>query len=191
VIRVFGALVLAVLVLALLPFALLAFGGPSTQSSCGEREVTVSEANARAFDTKLLMLEANLYRGQSDQATFDESELSSRAQEFLDGSDIDVRDLRVCLDEGGSMARATGAVRLPHLPFRTRVEVVGTLDLSGEHPRLIVTDVHAGSMPGFITDRFRDSLTVAANEALQDIPLDHPHVARAEDGQLTVSGQPG
>jgi hypothetical protein len=179
-----------VLVLALVPVALLAFGGPSTEASCGDREVTVSAANARAFDAKLLALEADLYSGEPGEATFDESELSSRAQEFLEGSDVDVRDLRVCLDDEDGTARAVGSVQLPYLPFRTRVEVLGDLDLSGEHPRLVVTHLRAGGLPGFLTDGFRDSLTEAANESLRDIPLDHPHAMQVEDGLLTVSGEP-
>lgn len=119
--------------------------------------------------------------GQGAAITFDESEVTSRAREWLDDEDIPLTKVTVCFYEGQVEARATAEVPvasdIPLLggAFETEVSARGTIDLSGEHPRIDITGIDAGSLPGFATGLVEDDIESLVNDELAHLTLEHAY----------------
>jgi hypothetical protein len=56
-----------------------------------------------------------------------------------------------------------------------QVSARGTIDLSGEHPRIDITDLDAGSLPGFATGLLEDELESLVNDELDKLTLDRAY----------------
>lgn len=147
------------------------------------------QAKWEAFDDKL-------DAGQSASVSFTESEVTSRAQRYLDSKEAPVKDIRVCFHNGSAEAIAT--VDLPILAdlpgigdsLDTKVHATGTMDFSGATPRIVITEIEAGNLPAEATERLKGRVEGVINDRLDDLFFQHEHTATFTEGSAEISGQP-
>jgi hypothetical protein len=161
------------------------------------RGVSSDSGAADQWDAKWKTFDTNLDGGQSTSVTFTESEVTARAQKFLDRKSAPVEDVVICFHDGSAEAR--GKVELPVLggipviggAFSTNVKIRGTMDLSGTHPQVVITDIEAGNLPGTAVDQVEDTVRDIINSRLDDLNLSHqyPSVTFTE-GSVQIDGTP-
>jgi hypothetical protein len=181
-----SAIIIIPVALAAALYAAAVFGSPGECDS-GGRPVNVSTADAVAFQAKLDNLNDQLDAGQPGSFQFTESEAASRAVQFLDEHDAPIEDLKVCFRENQASASAT-----VDIPFGPNVEakLTGTLDLTGETPKLNV-DIDVGSVPGFVTGTVEWLVERIADDQLVEIDLEeHDYRLEFAEGTATLSGTP-
>jgi hypothetical protein len=165
--------------------ALAAIGGPGTCTP-GGGPTTIDAANAAAFRGKWDTLNAALASGTISSARFSESELSSRADEYLKQEDAPLKDPRVCLhNEAGE---ATG--RFAFLGFNVKFKIKGTMRLSGKHPKAQVDSIEIGNVPGFLTAPAEKLLDRALDDVLNGVDMDHTYTPVISEGQVAIAGTP-
>src|SRR5574341_1872671 len=111
------------------------------------RGVSNDSSVAATWDSKWDTFDGQLDGGQSAKVTFSESEVTARATAFLKEKDAPVEDVIICFHNGDAEAR--GKVKLPALgdipvlgsAFETNVKLRGTMDMSGEHPQIVITKI--------------------------------------------------
>ena len=166
---------------------LAAFVGSPGECDSGDREVVVSSALAQQLQDKLDTFDEQLDAGQAASFTFDESEATSRGQQFLDDENAPIDDLKICFHpEGPSASGKLSAV----LGLDVTVKVSGDLDLSGEHPRIDDLDIDIGSVPGFITGGLEGIVKGVINDQPDHIDVEHQLSITFGEGTATLSGQP-
>jgi hypothetical protein len=138
-----GGVVLGGLVIGII---LTVTGNPKP---CVDRTITPSTAAATALRADWDAFKAAAAAGPAT-VTFSETQVTSRGVEYIDEKDAPVEDLQVYFCPDGT-AQATGKVKA--LGLSANVVVSGTLDLSGEDPRIVVDSVKAGNLPGFLGTR--------------------------------------
>jgi hypothetical protein len=197
---IFGFFALVVIAFSAL-FVALADSDTSPGDGCtdpdtGEvREVTISPEQAASFNDALQSAQDKVDSGSaSATVTFDESQVSSRASQFLENADAPVRDVKVCFHEGYAEGRATFEVpALGELPavgddlFDVYVVAQGSVSFAGERPSLDVTDVDVGNFPDFIADEIADELESEINDSLDDLQLDYEYAVTYEEGSATLT----
>ena len=168
---------------------ILAFsGGPGPCTSGSGQPIPVNAASATAFQAKWDALDATLDGGTAASETFNESEVSSRADQFLEEeSDVDFKNVRICLHDG--FGEVTGSLEAL-LGIETDVKVTGTVTLSGETPQAQITDIEIGNVPGFVVDIVEGLVEDAIDEALEDIELSHTYTPTLTEGEAQIDGQP-
>jgi hypothetical protein len=125
--------------------------------------------------------------GQTASFSFDESEATSRGQEFLEDNNAPIDDLKVCFStEGPSASGKLSAV----LGMDVNVKVSGKVDLSGERPRIEDLDIDVGAVPGFITGGFEGIVRDVINDQMDNIDLEHDLTVTFGEGTATLRGQP-
>jgi hypothetical protein len=174
-------------VVAVVGFLLAITGGPGACTP-GGGPVTVSQAQAEAFQTKWRAFEDTLDGGSPATVTFTESEITSRAKERLDEVGRDFRDLRVCVRQ--ARAEATAKLDLPGFAgFQGRV--VGSVDLTTPHPVVRIDDVSVGSVPGLLMGPFEGLLERALDKVLENVDLEHrAYTITLTDGAVRIDGRP-
>ena len=199
-----GAAVLAVIVGVVAVGALAATGDFGKPNECisdtpGEPARGVSnEAPWRLqWDAKWKDFDGKLDGGQQASVTFTESEVTSRANAFLNSKDAPVDEVIICFHNGDAEAR--GKVKLPAVgdipvvgkAFETNVKLRGTVDMSGDHPQIVITDIEAGNLPKKITDQVEDQVVDIINSRLDDLNLEHQFdPVKFSEGAAEVSGKP-
>jgi hypothetical protein len=183
--------ILAVVVAAVI-FAgvnvILAFSGGPGDCTPGGGTITVNDANAQAFQDKWDAFDAQLDGGAPSSVTFNESEVSSRADQYITGeTDVDFKNVRVCIHDGFGEATGTLGVLLG---VDTKVKIKGTMDLSGDHPVAKIDDIEIGNVPGFVTDAIEGLVEDAVDEALEEIDLKHTYTPTLTEGEAQIDGQP-
>src|SRR2546425_1755290 len=131
----------------------------SDASATAPRGVSTDLALAGRWDTKWKTFDNALGAGQSGSVSFTESEVTSKANQFLKDKGAPLDDIVVCFHDGEAEARAK--VELPVLggipviggAFETKVKMKGTVDTSGAHPKIAITDLEAGNLPSTATDQ--------------------------------------
>jgi hypothetical protein len=176
-----------VVVLVVVLTALAAFVGSPGECDSGDREVEVSSALAQQLQDKLDDFDEQLDAGQAASFTFDESEATSRGREFLEEKSAPIEDLKVCFN--GERVSASGKLDAV-LGLNVKAKVSGTLDLSGEHPRLDDLDIDVGGVPGFITGRMEGIIEDVINDQLDHIDVEHQLEITFGEGTATLSGRP-
>jgi len=167
---------------------ILAFSGGPGDCTPGGGTITVSDANAQAFQDKWDAFDAILDGGSPSSVTFNESEVTSRADQYIrDETDVDFEDVRVCIHDGFGEATGTLGVLLG---VDTKVKIKGTMDLSGDHPVAKIDDIEIGNVPGFITDAIEGLVEDAVEEALEEIELKHTYTPTLTEGEAQIDGQP-
>lgn len=147
------------------------------QGSDDLRDVLTDPALAQAWQERWDAFRAE----QEASVAFEESDVTSRADEWLEDEDVPLKHVTVCFYDGEAEARATaevpGASDVPLIGgvFETEVSARGTIDLSGEHPRIDITDLDAGSLPGFATGMLEDDLESLVNDELEKLTLDRTY----------------
>ncbi len=167
---------------------ILAFSGGPDDCTPGGGTITISDANAQAFQAKWDAFDAQLDGGAPSSVALNESEVSSRANQFLrDETDVDFEDIRVCIHDG--FGEATGKLET-FLGLDTKVRIKGSLDLSGEHPGVRDLEIEIGNVPGFITGAIEGFVEDAVDEALEEIDLKHTYTPTLMEGDAQIDGQP-
>jgi hypothetical protein len=182
------------LVVAVIIFAavntILAFSNGPGQCTPGGGPITVNAANAEKFDQKWDDFDADLDGGSPSSVTFNESELSSRANRyFTEEQDLDFRDVRVCIHDG--YGEATGTLDAI-LGLEVEIKLKGTMDLTGNAPQTEIDDIEFGKVPGWFVD-VADAIFGAENDidlALEDIELKHTYTPTLTEGQVQIDGVP-
>lgn len=189
---VFAAGSLTFVAAGLLIFALLAgSGGPDdpagvcrnreldleSPESPGLRDVVTDPALAQQWQERWDAFQAQLDAGEGAGITFEESEMTSRATQWLAAEDIPLKRVTICFYDGEGEARATAEVPvvsdIPLLGgiFETEVGARGSIDLSGEHPRIDITKLDAGALPGFATGLVEGDIESLVNDRLAEMSL--------------------
>ena len=128
--------------------------------------------------------------GSPSSITLTESEMSSRADRyFADDESLDfIQDVRVCIHDG--FAEATGTLNAIGLEVEVKFE--GTMNLTGDTPKLQIDDIDMGKVPGWPVD-LTDAILSAegdVNKAFEDIKLRHTYTATLMEGEARIDGVP-
>ena len=185
VVAVVGVVVVAVVSVG------LAITGGSGACTPGGGPITVSAANAQAFQQKWDAFDQLLDSGSPSSVTFSESEVSSRADRFVqDETGVDIDDLQICFHDG--FAEVSGKLK-SGIGINSEVRIKGSVDLSSDPAKAIVDKVEVGSVPGALVDVAETiglDANDALNEALGELTLEHSYQAVFSEGAVEVSGQP-
>lgn len=188
----------------LLVFAVLAsVGGPDEPAgSCRNTEFDLESPESpmhRVVKTdpalaQLWQVRWDAFRAESAAGTIlEESEMTSRASEWLAGEGVPLKRVTICFYDGEAEARATaevpGANDIPLLggAFETEVSGRGTIDLSGEHPRIAITELDAGSLPGFATGLVKGDIESLVNAELAKLTLDRAYDVTFTETRARIS----
>ncbi|MEP7216237.1 MAG: hypothetical protein ABI782_08285 [Anaerolineaceae bacterium] len=131
--------------------ALMLTGDPSP---CVDRTVAGPPEAAAALMARWETFKTSATKGAAN-VTFTESEVTARGIAYKDEKGAPVEDLQVYFCPDG---RAQARGKVTALGLSTHVLVTGTLDLTGEQPRILVTDAQAGNLPGALGRRVVDSV---------------------------------
>lgn len=180
-----GVIIIFVVVVVILVFA----GGPNLDAECGDRTIDTSPYSSSGFDDKWDAFDDILSAGGSASETFNDSEITQRADAWLLEENIDeLEEVTICLFADGT-GEAKGKIDLPVLPGIS-AKITGTMDLSGPSPRLTITDLDIGSA-GFLVDLFgaKNEIEDAINDGLEELSLDNaPYRLAISEGTATISG---
>ncbi len=160
------------------------------------RDAAFDSTSAQQWQQRWDQFRAQLDAGQPTSVTFSEKEVTSRAAEYLKEKNAPLEDLTVCFHKGEAEARAKAKLpALSDLPllggaFDTQVRVRGTIDMTGEQPRITISAIDAGNLPDFATNRIKSKLEDAINDRLSNLRLAHKLTATFSEGQAQISGQP-
>jgi hypothetical protein len=161
----------------------LYFAGGASRPDCASPPSTAAEQARQsvAFDSRLAVFIAS--GGRAPPAvTFDEAGAQARAELYLSERTDLISDLALCFEEG----KATGFLRIDApLGRKLGVRAEGTLDLSGEHPVLVLSSASAAGIgaPGFLRGRIED----AVNDELRSLQLGFPLTLQFGADQATLS----
>jgi hypothetical protein len=153
--------------------------------SPGLRDVVTDPALAQTWQERWDAFRSEVDAGQGIRITFEESEVASRATRWLGDEDIPLKRVTICFYDGEAEARATAEVPvvsdIPFLGgiFETEVTARGNIDLSGEHPRIEITGLDAGKLPGFATGRVENDIESLINDQLAELTLDAHTTSRS------------
>jgi hypothetical protein len=174
-----------VLIFAGVLVALAATGGPGTCTP-GGGPTTIDAANAASFRGKWDAFSTVLDGGAPANATFNESEISSRADEYLKQKDAPLKNPHVCLHNGQGEATAT----FSFLGFSAKLKLTGTMQLTGKHPQAKIDKIEIGNIPSFLTSPAERFVNSALDDVLNGVNLDHKYAPTLTDGQAAVAGTP-
>jgi hypothetical protein len=181
---IFGAFLL-MLVFAGVLVALAATGGPGSCTP-GGGPTTIDAANAAGFTGKWNVLSAALDGGGPANANFNESEISSRANEYLKQKNAPLDNPRVCLHNGKGEATA----KFSFFGFTAKLKLAGTMQLNGKHPQAKIDSIEIGSIPSFLTSPAETLVNSALDDVLNGVNLDHKYAPVLTDGQAAIAGTP-
>jgi hypothetical protein len=173
-------------VVAVVVVGALAFTGGPVACTPGGGATEISDAAAQFFDSKWDELDASLAGGSASSITLTESEVTSRANEYIDSKGGDVSDVQVCIHDG--FGEVTGSVDV--FIGSGNFKVKGAVDLSGGRPVVDFQDIELGSVPGFALAPLESAVETAIQELLDDISLDHTYAPTLTEGQAQISGTP-
>lgn len=149
--------------------------------------VVVTPEAAASLQAKLDAMTAQLEAGGPASFEFTDSELTSRAAQFLAEEDAPIRDLRVCIHTG--FVEASGAVEVPLGP---NVDVLarGAVEFTGGYPQLRIDSVEVGAVPGPITTTVEGIISGLIEDQLQKIDLEYHYELTLGEGAGTLSALP-
>ena len=152
-------------------------------SPCSDRVVEVSSAASQQLRADWAAFEDQAASG-SAQITFTETGVTSRGVEYIDEKDIPLEDLQVRFCPDG-LGEATGTIKTPGPDIKVLLR--GTLDLSGDKPRIDVQTIKAGNFPGLGTTWILDNVIKKSDADILDIkvPLTKLEIS---DGSATLTG---
>lgn len=175
---------LVLVIVFTLVVGVLAFTGGPGPCTPGGGPIEVSEANAASFDQKWDSLDAALSAGSASAITLTESEITSRAQRFVDASASDnIKDIRVCIHDGYGEATGKANALIGTLKFKAK----GSANLSGAHPEINFDSLEVGNVPGFVGKALVQGVI---QSHLDDINLGHKYSATLTEGQVKIEGTP-
>jgi hypothetical protein len=183
-------LLLVVIGVPLAAVVLLILAVTGSPGSCVPegRTISISPERAASFQAKWDQLDAALDAGQVSTVVFDDSEVTSRARRWIDEHDVPASDVYICFEA----QRGSGSAKIdvPFFPGDVDVLVRGTLDLTGEHPKIKIDEIEAGGLPGQLTDLMEGFVINLVDDESNDLTLDHDYGITFGDGEATLTGQP-
>lgn len=182
-----GFLMLATPVAAVAFFFVAIAGSPG---SCEDenRPITTSVQLAGSFQEKWDALDATLVAGRPASATFTESEVTSRADRWLEENDAPIDKILICFSEG--TASASAKIDIPFVPGDIDVLVSGTLILTGDLADADVDKIEVGGLPDLLTELVENFIDDIFEDQTDDLELDHNYTLLFTEGEVTVSGVP-
>ena len=182
---VIGGVLVVVLLLGAGTLALAATGGPE-KCTPGGGTMNIDRIYAASFRDKWDAFEDTLDGGAASSVQFNESEISSRAQEYLDEEGVDIDDAQVCIHDGSG--EGTGTFKF--LGLSIKAKVTGNLDLSGDKPKADIDDIEVGNVPGFMTARRRAVREQRRRQRARGHRAGPPVHADADRRDAQIDGQP-
>ncbi len=178
----FGGLLLLLLIIIACT-AVLAFTGGPAPCTPGGGPITVSAANADAFDGKWDAFNPTLDGGSAATVNFNESEISSLV-------DREVGDPfsgpQVCIHDGFGEGTATFEV----LGFDSKIKVKGNMDLTGAHPVANIDNIEVGNVPDFLVDVVKGLVEDTIDDETAEVDLAHPMTPTLTEGDAKLDGTP-
>ena len=177
---------LTLLVLVVLITGVLAYTGGPGACTPGGVAIEISDAQAASFDQKWDQLDASLDGGAATAISLTESELSSRADQYIRDHSGDISDVRVCVhDRQGEVTGKVDAF-LGKIKFSAK----GTVDLTSGHPVAKFDDIAVGNVPGVVLGLLEGTVESAIEELLDDINLSHTYTPSLSEGSAQIQGTP-
>ncbi len=182
-----GIIVIGAPIVAVGLFIVAVAGDPGTCEAEG-RPIVFSESAATSYQTAWDGFQATLDSGQPATVTFNETEVSSRTQQWLDERDSPITDLRICFTDGG--AGASAKLDVPFMPGDIDVLVRGTLILTGGEAKVDIDELEVGGLPGPLNDPVQSFVDDVIADELIDLEVERDYQLTFSEGSVTVSGQP-
>jgi len=168
--------------LAVVVVGVLAFTGGPAPCTPGGGAIQISDANAQSFDTKWDSLDA----GTASSITLNESEVTSRANRYIDSKGGDVSDVQVCIHDG--LGEVTGTVDA--FVGSGKFKATGNIGLTSGRPVVDFQDIEVGNVPGFVLGPLESAVEDAIQELLDDISLERAYAPTLTEGQAQISVTP-
>jgi hypothetical protein len=115
--------------------------------ACSNREIDISRAVSNDVDAAWNAFVVEASQEGSASITLTEDEVTSRGFFYLEDEGVPFDDLQLYFCDDGA-AEAKGRLSLPGPD--ANVVVRGSLDISGDKPRIEIEEVRAGNLPGGI-----------------------------------------
>ena len=184
----FGSIITLTVVLGGVLGVLAISGGPDDCTPAGG-PIVVSDALSDTFQQKWDDFDATLDAGSPASVTFNESEVTSRAVNWINnegGPDFD--DAQVCIHDG--YGEATGTLRSWGI-FDVKFKLRGTVELRGNRLLIDIEDIDIGSVPDPLHLWLEGQLEDPIEEGLDNLGLEpHAYTVILTEGSVTVEGQP-
>ena len=184
-----GIFVGGVIGLVLISTVLAVAGGPDSCTP-GGGPITLSTANADSFQAKWDGFNSILDSGSPSSITFNESEVSSRTDQYIrEETSVNIDDLRICFHDGSGEASG----KLKAVGVGAHVLMSGSVDFSANPATAEINNIEVGSVPGFLIDLAElagADANDALNEVLDSLILDHSYTVIFSEGEIQVNGQP-
>ena len=163
--------------------------GPELATDCGQEHRTVfaNRDVGRLTEARVGEFGDTLGRGQPTSVTLTESEVTSAVLTFTNTDRTS--DVTVCFFGNGE-GEASLKLDIPGLPDRV-VKVRGSVDLSGEHPRVRLSDADLGGLGILMELGAKQAIEDVVNGLLAAVVLPHTYVASISEGKIVLSGRPG
>ena len=188
VISLFGGIVILAVALGGVLGGLAITGGPA-DCQPGGGFITVSDTLSTAFQQKWDAFQAALDGGSPASVTFSESEVTSRAVNWINdegGPDFD--DAQICFHDG--YGEATGTLRSWGI-FDVKFKLRGTAELTGNRLLIDIEDIDIGNVPDPLHLWFEGQLEDPIEEGLDNLGLEpHTYTVTLTEGSVTIEGQP-
>ncbi len=184
-----GALLSLSIIAGVVIALLVLFGEPGIDECTRANGETFKPVNdlrfSDSFQGKWTLFTAALDQGMAGEVTFSSDEATSRANAFMQERTDVIKDIVVCFEPGKALASATFADILGR-DIEARME--GSLDLSGDHPKLKISRMRVGSLP--LLGPTRRTVSKLVNDQLDDLTVDHRFKLSFEYDAAKVEGQP-
>jgi hypothetical protein len=163
--------------------AILIFTG--SPSPCTDREFEPSSAASQQLRAAWDQFSDSAAQARAE-IVLTEVGVTSRAVEYIDEKDIPLEDVRVhfCAD---GLGEALGTIKTPGPDIHVLLR--GTLDLSGDKPKIDVDTIKAGNFPGFGTTWIINNIIKKGNADVLDMD-EHLISLQIQDGSATLTGGP-
>ena len=189
IILVLGSIIILTVALGGVLGGLAITGGPA-DCQPGGGSIVVSDALSETFQQKWDAFDATLDAGSPASVTFSESEVTSRAVNWINnegGPDFD--DAQICIHDG--YGEATGTLRSWGI-FDVKFKLRGTVELSGNRLLTDIEDIDIGNVPDPLHLWLEGQLEDPIEEGLDNLGLEpHTYTVILTEGSVTVEGRPG
>jgi hypothetical protein len=168
-------------VLAGIAFGLAVAGGPGPCEAGGSEPIVLSRAHADSFQFKWDAFETALDAGANASVTFTESEVSSRAQVWLNDDDGVIDGPRICLHDG--YAEISTGLDFPGF-LDVKVKLRGTAQITDDL-HITITDIDMGNVPDAFLE-WDDEI----DGSVTDEALEHTYDLTLREGEAHIEGTP-
>ena len=183
----FGGIIILAVALGGVLGGLAISGGPD-DCTPGGGPIEVSDAMSDRFQQKWDQFDEALDAGSPSSVTFSESEVTSRAVNWINNDGPDFDDAQICIHDG--YGEATGTLRSWGI-FDVKFKLRGTVELRGNRLLIDIEDIDIGSVPDPLHLWFEGQLDSPIEEGLDDLGLEpHTYTITLTEGSVTVEGQP-